>query len=336
MNILKTITASVAIALTSTIALTPQAEAQDHKIGAQVIPNDAASGVLITDDGKFLRCIVLGVRGGQIYYKTGFKALQTVRKPVAAFSGIFLFDPPAFALGKKLFRDRKYKEAIAQFEKTKEYYKKFKDLDNNFSDLSQYYILECHRKLHNYAEIEKIMELFISTKLTRPSHQTQLEVYKLWSAVNSKNWARLARMTEEWRTRKVPIGIRAQIAFCEGLAHEGLENQSKALNAYATAMTADFTKSDSIVRQAALNSLRIYAKDEGVKTAIKLWKTEHEEKQKVGYIKLGEANALARVYDKAGLGAGVELPAEYKLFQKYTSDEMLERLKEKEDAAKKE
>ncbi len=337
MNILKSITASVAVAITTSAALTTHAEAQTvYKNGAQIIPNDVASGVLVADDGAFLRCVVLGARGGKIFYKNNFNSAQTISKPVTTFSGIYLFDPPAFAEAKTLYRDRKYKEAIAKFEECKGYYSKFRELENNFHDLSIFYTLECYRKLYDYASINKTLELFISDKLTRPSHKTQMEVYKLWSAVNTKNWARLKSMTLDWREKKVPISIRAQIAFCEGMAHEGLGESSEALNAYAMAMTADFTKSDSIVRQSALNSLRIYAKDEEVKTAMKVWKTEYEEKNKPGYAKLGEANALARIYDKAGLGAGVELPAEFKKFQEFTSDEMLERLKERDEAAKEE
>jgi len=333
MNIIKSITASVAIAVTTSIAFTASAEAQ-VKRGAFEIPNEVVSGVLIADDGAFLRCIVLGAKGGKIFYKTNFNSAQTESKSLTMFSGVYFFDPPAFAEAKKLFRDRKYKEAIPKFEACKEYYKLFRELDNNFHDLAVYYQLECYRKLQDYAAIDKILELFISEKLTRPSHQTQMEVYKLWSAVNTKSWGRLKAMCLEWRTKKVPIGVRAQIAFCEGLAHEGLGETSEALNAYAMAMTADFTKSDAIVRQAALNSLRIYAADEEVKTAMKVWKTEYEEKNKPGYIKLGEANALARIYDRAGLGAGVELPAEYKKFQTFTTDEMAARLKEKAEAGK--
>ena len=335
MKLIKSITATVAIAAASSIAFTSTAEAQAkpriYKNGAQIIPNNVVSGVLITDDGRFLRCVVLGTNKGRIFYKKKFNSAQTENKPITTFSGIFLFDPPAFAEAKQLFKDRKYKEALQLFQECQEYYKKFKGLENNFHDLSVFYSLECLRKLENYAEIEKTLELFISDKLTRPSHQTQMEIYKLWSAVNTKNWSRLKTLTLEWKDKKVPIGIRAQIAFCEGLAHEGLGETSEALNAYAMAMTADFTKSDAIVRQAALNSLRIYANDEEVKTAMKVWKTEYEETNKPGYIKLGEANALARIYDKAGLGAGVELPAEYKQFQKYTSDAMLEQLEARAD-----
>lgn len=333
MNILKSITASVAIAATSAIAFTSQAEAQ-FKRGAQEIPNNVASGLLVADDGVFLRVIIDGTKNGKIYYRTNLNSVRTEQKAITAFSGIYMFDTPAFAEAKNLFKDRKYKQALEKFKLCQGYYSKFRDLENNFHDLSVFYMLECYRKLHDYANIEKTLEVFISTKLTRPSHQTQLEVYKLWSAANAKNWSRLKSLTADWKEKKVPIGIRAQIAFCEGLAHEGLNETSEALNAYAMAMTADFTKSDSIVREAALNSLRIYSKDEEVATAMKLWKTEDEDLTSSGYNKLGEANALARIYDKAGLGAGVQLPAKYKEFQNFTSDVRKDLLKAKAEAAK--
>ena len=327
MNSLKTIAASVTLALTA--ALPNQAVAQ----ASSKVPKDIVSGVLIADTGAYQRCLIYGVKKGEVYYKANFRDVNMEKKRVAQFSGIFLFDPPSYKEAMNLYKDRKYKEAIPKFKECQENYKKFKEMENNFSDLSVFYELECLRKLHDYAAIEKRLELFISDKLTRPSHKAQLETYKLWSAVNTKNWARLQAMTNELRKKKVPIGIRAQIAFCEGLAHEGLEENSKALNAYAMAMTADFTKSDSIVRQAALNSLRIYAADESVQTAMKVWKTERENTNSKGYVKLGEANALARIYDNAGLGAGVELPKNYKKFQEFTSDVMIQRLKEKEEAA---
>jgi hypothetical protein len=97
-------------------------------------------------------------------------------------------------------------------------------------------------------------------------------------------------------------------------------------------MTSDFTRSESIVRESALNSLRIFEEDQEVKIAIGLWGTPEEKKSSAGYRKLAEANALARLYDKAGLGSGVELPSKYKKFQEFTSEEMLKKLA-KRDAA---
>jgi N-acetylmuramic acid 6-phosphate (MurNAc-6-P) etherase len=154
----------------------------------------------------------------------------------------------------------------------------------------------------------------------------------MYDAVHKKAWARLDTMCKDYSEDILTLGQRAQVAFCQGLAYEGLERDNDALNAYAMAMTADFTRSESIVRESALNSLRIFAADKEMKVAINLWKTPEEKKSSAGYRKLEEANALARLYDKAGLGSGVQLPAKYKKFQEYTSEAMLKKLA-KRDAA---
>jgi hypothetical protein len=133
-------------------------------------------------------------------------------------------------------------------------------------------------------------------------------------------------MCKDYIEDELTLGQRAQVTFCQGLAYEGLKRDNDALNAYATAMTVDFTRSEGIVREAALNSLRIFEADEDIKKAISLWGTREEKKSSAGYRKLKEANALARLYDKAGLGSGVQLPAKYKRFQEFTSEEMLKKL----------
>ncbi len=297
-------------------------------------PKKIISGVLIKDDGKYNRVLFVGATRTEVFYKDNLQGVVTKRSRITEFSGIFMFDPWLYREAKELFEGRKYEEALERFIECKEVFKPFRTLENNYSDMAAFYELECYRKLKKYADIDKTLQLFISDKLTRPSMQTQLEVYKLWQAVNAKNWARLNILCNEWREKRVAVGIRAQIAYCHGLALEGLGQNSKALNSYATAMTADFTKSDVIVREAALNSLRIFSEDEGLKTAVMLWEKPEEDKNTVGYARLKEANALARIYDKANMGAGVALPAKYKKFQDYTTPEMLEKIKEKEEAAK--
>ncbi len=321
MKILKSI---VGLAIASSLTLNAQTKSSDKLV----------SGILINANGQYVRALVLGSTKKEVYYKTNPNSTQTLKVKRTSLSGLFLFDPKPYREARALYKGRKYTEAIEQFKKCQELYKNFRELDDNFYTLSGYYQLECYRKLYDFESLSKTLELFIGDKLTRPSHQTQLAVYKLWDAVHTKNWSRLDLMCKEWDKKQVPISVRTQIEYCHGLALEGLGKKTEALNAYAKAMTADFTKSDSIVRQAALNSLRIYADDEEIKLAMKLWKTEDEDKQSAGYGKLAEANALARIYEKADLGAGVALPSKYKVFLKYITDEMKEHLKEKEDAAK--
>ncbi len=297
-------------------------------------PKAFISGVLIKDDGKYTRVLFKGTTKSEVFYKNNLQGVAINRARINDFSAIFMFDPWLYRDAKELYQGRKYEEALALFIECKEVYKSFRTLDNNYSDMSAFYELECYRKLKRYADIDAKMQLFISDKLTRLSMQTQLKVYNLWQAVDVKNWARLNILCGEWREKRVAISIRSQIAYCHGLALEGLGQTSKALNAYATAMTADFTKSDVIVREAALNSLRIFANDQGVKTAMSLWGKKEEDKDSAGYSKLKEANALSRIYDKAGLGAGVALPSNYKKFQEFTTEEMLKQIQEREDAAK--
>lgn len=299
-------------------------------------PKEIISGLLIKDDGKYNRVLFVGATKAEIFFKDNLRSVTINRAPTASFSGIFMFDPWPYREAKELFEGRKYAEALDKFIECKETYKPFRPLDNNYSDLAAFYELECYRKLKRYADIDEKMKLFIADKLTRPSMREQLDTYKLWQAVNAKNWARLNILCNDLTEKRVSISIRAQISYCHGLALEGLGQENKALNAYAKAMTADFTKSDVIVREAALNSLRIFSKDEGIKTAMELWGKEEEDKNTAGYARLKEANGLARLYEKADLGAGVALPADYKKFQEYTTSDMLERLKEKEEAAKEE
>jgi len=85
-------------------------------------------------------------------------------------------------------------------------------------------------------------------------------------------------------------------------------------------MTADYSKSEEIVRESAHAALRVYQSIPELSTAMKLWKSEDEDIYSSGYRLLAEANALARLYKKAGMGAGVALPAKYAEFLKFTAE----------------
>lgn len=295
------------------------------------------SSYLIKADGKYQRVLVLGSnRAGNIFYKDNPRAVETVKAPIDSFSGIWMFEPKDFTAAKNLFEERKYEEAKDAFIALQERYKNYKYLDDNYFELSQFYEMECYRKLKDYETLATKLELYAPEKLTRPGQMHQTKLYKMYDAVHKKDWSRLNTMCKDFgEDTRLTLGQRAQVAFCQGLALEGLKEHNDALNAYATAMTADFTRSESIVREAALNSLRIFEADEDIKIAIRLWGTPEEEKSSAGYRKLKEANALARLYDKAGLGAGVQLPSKYKKFQNYTSAEMLKQLEKRgaEDTA---
>ncbi|MGJ8655346.1 MAG: tetratricopeptide repeat protein [Akkermansiaceae bacterium] len=317
MKILKSITAAVTtLALSATMT------------NAQV-EMPMVSGYLIKADASYERVLVIGSNSaGNVFYKENANSVQTVKAPIDSFSGIWLFEPADFTAAKDLYEERKYQEAKDAFIALQERYKNYKYLEDSYYELSQFYEMECYRKLKDYETLAKKLELYAPDRLTRPGQVQQTKLYRMYDAVHKKDWSRLDSLCQDYiQDPMLTLGQRAQVSFCQGLAYEGLEQDNDALNAYATAMTADFTRSESIVRESALNSLRIFDADEEIKIAISLWGKPEEEKSSAGYRKLAEANALARLYDKAGLGAGVELPAKYKKFQKFTSEAMLEKLK---------
>ena len=91
-----------------------------------------------------------------------------------------------------------------------------------------------------------------------------------------------------------------------------------ALNAYSRAMIADGTTSIEMVLEAANNALRIYANDPGVKLAVKLWKTEDENRNTVGYQRLMEAASLVSFYQQAGFDQLKPLEPECQKFLNYS------------------
>jgi len=316
MNILKSITTTVSTLVLSAVIATAQE-------GAPMV-----SGYLIKADATYQRVLVMGSNKSEnIFYKENANAVQTLKSPIDNFSGIWLFEPADFTAAKNLFEARKYQEAKDSFIALQQRYKNFKYLDDNYFELSQFYEMECYRKLKDYETLASKLELYQPDRLTRPGQLAQTKLYRMYDAVHKKDWSRLNTLCQDYvKDKQLTLGQRAQVAFCQGLAYEGLNKSNDALNAYATAMTSDFTRSESIVREAALNSLRIFEADKEVKIAISLWGTPEEEKTSAGYGKLKEANALARLYDKAGFGSGVQLPAKFKKFQDFTSEEMLAKI----------
>ena len=317
MKILKSITASISVLGLSTMLSSAQKG------------DPMVSGYLIKADGAYERVLVMGSnKQGNVFYKENPNSVKTLRAPITGFSGIWLFEPADYTAAKNLFESFKYQEAKDAFIALQSRYKGYKYLDDSYFELSAFYEMECYRNLEDYETLAKKLELYKPDKLTRPWQVQQTKLYRMYDALHKKDWARLDSLCKDYvQDKGITLSQRAQIAFCQGVAYEGLEKDNDALNAYATAMTADFTRSESIVRNAALNSLRIFDKDKGVKVAKRLWKTDDEDKSSAGYRKLQEANALARLYDKAGLGGGVALPAKFKEFQKFTSDAMLKKMK---------
>jgi hypothetical protein len=109
---------------------------------------------------------------------------------------------------------------------------------------------------------------------------------------------------------------RVQVGYCLGLALDSQDKIIPAINAYNIALTADTGASEDLTRTAAANALRLYLKDPGVQTAIKLWGSKDENPNTSGHQMLVEAGALAGLYELS-LGGGTPLPAEAKDLLKY-------------------
>lgn len=299
--------------LAISMALVLGLQAQNERI---VIP-----GVLIQPNSEFANVYLMGADKTNVYYVENIRQVNIQSARRASYASIYIMEPPEFQEAMALFEGRKYQQALTKFGEVKERYKKFEPLPNNHYTLSGFYELECYRKLMDLDGLAKALKDYHWENLKNADMLEQIEIYKFWEAAQTKAWARLDLLAKEWKKKRVPISHRAQIAYCHGLALEGLKKEQEALIAYATAMTADFGKSEVIVRQAALNSLRIFAAKPEVKTAMELWGTDDEEKASDGYLWLLEANGLARLYESAGLGAGVKLPAEYSKFLKFTPED---------------
>ncbi len=280
---------------------------------------------------KALRCVLLGTnKEGFLFYKDNIRSAKIYKQKIKSYPGIWVFEPRDVRDAKNLFEDRNYKEALDAFKVIQKKYNDFKYLNDSYFEIAQYYEMECYRKLNDFKSLSKKLEVYRPDRLTRPGVVAQTKLYRMYDAVHKKDWGRLKTMCyDNVKDPSLTLSQRAQIAFCLGQAYEGLKEYNDALNAYATAMTSDFNRSESIVRESALRSLGIFATDEEVIVAMDLWKSADEDKNSAGYRKLGEANSLSRLYETAGLGFGQALPANYKKFQEFTTDEMALKLKER-------
>lgn len=319
-----------------TAALTVSVSAQQ---GADKNPENLISGVLTDQKGNSISGLFKGATPRAVFYKANIRAVNLQQVNRVQVQSLYLFAPKDYKEALAAFEDRKYKEAAEKFTAVQKRYRNFKDLPNNYSTLAGYYVLESYRKAGMLDKLIEAKGNYDKAQLKRSDFLTQIEVYDLWDAVRTKEWKRLNQLCKDWTDKRVPIGIRSQIEYCHGMAYEGMGEVSKALNAYAAAMTADFTKSDTIVRQAALNSLRVFRNHPDVKVTMRLWDDNKEkgadEAEEVrtsdGFGMLVEANALARLYNKANLGAGVELTPQDKKFLDYTPAAVIAKEKEKKE-----
>lgn len=277
--------------------------------------------LIITDDDTFTGLMV-DANDREFLWRESEKSRLTRRQRLASCT-VYFIHPPEFVEAKELYLSRNYKEAAEAFGKCAEDYDRFKEVKGNPATLAGFYQLECYRRLE---ELETLMELagsYDPQNLLHEYHKVQYEMYKVfWDAVRTKSWDRLDAICSDpkWREQKLPGSLRAQIAYCHGLAKEGIEDATGALNAYNGAFVADFSASEEITRKSALNCLRILLDHPDVQTAMRLYPTEDYSDDSNGAALIKEATALLTLWDKV-LGGGESVPAKYKVFLEYPPKE---------------
>jgi len=297
----------------------PQPAAQPQAAPEKIPIEPQAHAMLIYDEKKFEDVWIERATTTAFRYRETPTAIDRKIKNISECPAIYFFEPDAYRVARDLYQGRRFAEAKEEFARVREALKELSDMPNNHATLSAYYELECLRQLGDLAGLATALEGFRKAGLTRDHHIRQLDLYLLWDAVRTKSWQRLDLMCTDRRKVAMPGYQRVQVAYCHGLALEGINKPIPALNAYATAITADCGASLELVRQATLNSLRIYKANPEVQLAIKLWGTEDEAPNSGGSLLLKEAATLAETYQTI-LGSGKALPAEYKDLLKYNKN----------------
>lgn len=290
---------------------------------APVAPAAAATpaeAMLMLEDETFLDIWIIAATKTSIRYLESKVDTEHTDLLISKAKSIYLKEPKEFTQAVDLFQARKYAEAKAMFGALKTRYKFMEAMPGNYSALSAFYEMECMRKLGDLEGLATAMQRFLADPLLRQAHKQQVDIYTFWDAVRTKGWARVDAMAKERAAEPLPGNLRAQIAYCHGLALEGLKRPNEALNAYNTALTADAGASEEIARQAAINILRVLKADENVEQAVRFWGTPDEVKHAPGRIRLLEASAVAHFYEKY-LGLGTPLPPEYRPLLKYKDEE---------------
>jgi hypothetical protein len=223
-------------------------------------------------------------------------------------------EPEDFTASMNLYRARRYQEARAKLVTVKDRYRPIEGLEDSISTLAAFYEMECLRKEGYLEALATALQKFSKGPLSREYQSRQLELYVLWDAVRTKSWERLESLAKERANVRLPGDQRAQVAYCLGLALEGLGRPGEALISYNTAITADAGASEVVTRQAALRILAIYHDDPAVKAAVKLGKNGNPDPPSSGAVKLIQAQSVARLFELS-LGAGLPLPSEFAEFR---------------------
>lgn len=283
-------------------------------------PGFQTEALLIFDGGETQTVWLMAATEARVRYRETAVSVDQKDMNISDAKSIYIIEPREFTAAVDLFQGRKYEEAKQRFAALKAAHKPLAALPGNHSVLSAFYEMECMRKLGDLEGLDAAVQDFIKGRLQRPYQEQQVELYTLWDAVRTQGWARLDTLAREKENTPMPGDQRAQVAYCHGLALEGLEKPILALNAYSVALTADTGASETIARDAALNIMRILAADSEVQLAMKLWGTPDERPNTAGHFRLLEAAAVASLFEQT-LGSGAPLPAEYKAFLKFHDKE---------------
>lgn len=220
-----------------------------------------------------------------------------------------------FSAAVDLFEGRKYVEARSAFAGIKSRSKSGNPPQHEIAALAGFYESECCRKLgdlEGMAEVVKSME-----KVSSLGNQglEQLEIDGLWDEVRAKNWPKVDQMATERMKENLPGDLRAQVAYCHGLALRSLGRQTEALNSHNIVITADSGSSEDVARQAALQVMAILKGDAEVEAAMN---ESDPEKRKTfpGNLKLQEAAAMASLFELS-LGAGQPLLGDFRNFLRF-------------------
>lgn len=276
----------------------------------------SAEALLVMDKDNYQSIWITAATKVEIRYLESPVATDTVDLRISKAKSIYLLEPKDYALALDLFQARKYEEAKKKFAAVKTRYKTMEAMPGNHSVLAAFYELECMRKLGDLDGLVNGLKRFIKDPLTRENQRQQVDFYVFWESVRTKSWARIDALAKEHQNTRLPNFIRAQIGYCHGLALEGLNKPTAALNAYSIALTADSGASEEITRLAAINIMRIHKANPAVQLAMKLWGTPDQNKSAQGYFRLLEASATAKLY-QLFLGSDTALPPEHKDLLKY-------------------
>jgi len=299
------------------VALAIPAAAQQAPLKAE------AALITVQENGDSLtsRIWITNATRTAIRYIETITSTDTKDLALSDKAAVYFIEPREYSQALDLYQGRKYKEAQEKFAAVKTAYKPVELLAGNHGVLAGFYEMECLRKLGDLEGLSTALGAFKKDGLTREHHLRQLELNVIWDTVRIKNWERLQVLADERSKERLPDYQRAQIAYFHALAHEQAGRLDEALTSYQVAMVADAGASEDVARLSALQIMKIIKANPEVQTAIELWGGPKEKKSGIGYNRLIEAGAVARLYELS-LGGGKPLPSEFKDLVKYKASDM--------------